>query len=103
MGQTINGISSQEGEAWLDVVEQLKQKGVSPGDVQKLILQHHPHANPTEGLIGAARATLNSSIKWKHLFYGVVAVVGVAVVLKLVGMAFDLNIPLIHSAGELTD
>ena len=98
---TVNGIDNMELNEWGNIVDNLRAKGVKPQDVEKLVLQKFPHAAPEQGggLFGGIRATMNQGVRVKHVLYAVGAVVGTVAILKLIGMAFDVDIPLIHSSA----
>jgi len=95
------GLSSAEMQEWLEVQEQLIDKGYGPEDVQRELLKKNPKAEAKagSGLMASARTTLAKPVTWKHVVYMAVGIIGFIGLLKLVGMAFDVNIPMLHTAS----
>ena len=94
--------TKEEQMAWLAVMNKLKEEGYGPEDVHNAILEKQPHVNPGAGggVLQAAHATLSTPITWGTLLTVVGVAIGVGVFLKLVGMAFNIRIPLIHELPE---
>lgn len=82
---------------WGHVVAELEAKGVTPGDVRKEVLKASRKGG--EGIFGWASDAVNSPITWKGVLYLALGVMVFAGFLKLVGMAFGINIPLLHNAS----
>ncbi len=83
---------------WGMVVAELEAKGVTPADVRKEVLKAS-RKEAGGGLFGWAGEAVNSPITWKGVLYLALGVMVFAGLLKLVGMAFNVNIPIIHTAS----
>lgn len=93
-------ISKEEEAAWDDTVALLIAQGVKPEDVQNVVMEQQPHVQGRRGagLMAAARYTLSQPITWADVLVAGLAVVGFIGLLKLIGMAFNVSIPLLHKA-----
>lgn len=100
------GLSSAEMQEWLDVQEKLVDMGYGPEDIERELLKKHPQAGKQAGersgagLMASARTAWNAEIRLKHVVYGVIAIVGFLGMMKIIGMAFDVDIPLLHTASD---
>lgn len=99
-GENGMGLSAEEMQDWMVVQEELVDQGYGPEDVQRELLRKHPSAKERagSGLMASARTSLNKEVKWKHVVYLAVGVIGFIGLLKLIGMAFNINIPALHIA-----
>lgn len=83
---------------WGHVVAELEAKGITPADVRKEVLKAS-RAQSSGGIFGWAGEAVNSPITWRGILYLALGIMLFAGLLKLVGMAFNVNIPLLHSAS----
>lgn len=83
---------------WGHVVAELEAKGITPADVRKEVLKAS-RKEAGGGLFGWASDAVQSPITWKGVLYLALGIMVFAGLLKLVGMAFGINIPLLHNAS----
>lgn len=88
-------MTQEENKAWADVVIELEAAGVRPSDVRKEILKRK---EKSEGLFGWAGDAVSQPITWKGVLMLALGVMLFAGLLKLIGMAFNVNVPLLHTA-----
>jgi hypothetical protein len=99
------GLSTDEMQQWLDVQQQLQDKGYGPEDVERELLKRQPKAGERAGagLMASARTAWNAEIRLKHVIYGVVAVVGFIGFMKIIAMAFNWHIPILNNVIPTED
>lgn len=96
-GTQQNHATPDQHAQWATVCEELEAKGVTPSQVRAEVLKRTSSEQST-GLFGWASNTVNSPITWKGVLYFALGLIAFAGLLKLVGMAFNINIPLLHTA-----
>jgi hypothetical protein len=91
-------LDTEEQAAWLEVCDDLIDAGHTPQSVEKKLLRRTKHTAPDEGggMLGAAQKTLGQQVTWGSILYGFGIVLGFVGLLKLIGMAFDIDIPILH-------
>ena len=89
-----------EDQAWIDASQRLRDKGITPDQVMNEFFNSQTHARPQEGgWMSSAHTAMQEPVSW----YSVLKVIGIAIgvigLLKLVGMAFDIDIPILHKSS----
>ena len=90
-------LTPEQDQAWKQTVELFRSKGITAQQVNATVLQTFPQAQG-DGLLAAATRTMNTSVTYKSVLYMALGVVAFGVLLKAVGVAFNINIPLLHTA-----
>lgn len=106
MAQTQATFSQAEQQQWISVANKLSDLGFSAPEVLQRLTQAQGSVQPDTGgggLLSAARSTLAKPVEWKDILWIVGGAIGIAAFLKLVGMAFEVSIPLIHTAEPVED
>lgn len=107
MTQTQNSPpDADEQREWMRLQNELINRGFSYEDVYHKVLEKAPHTAPGQGsgLMQAAHVSLAKPIQWSDLLWCVGIVLGVGFFLKLVGMAFNIGMPLgLHTATPVEE
>ncbi|MCA8938782.1 MAG: hypothetical protein KDB07_03175 [Planctomycetes bacterium] len=100
--QTIESLSADEKTAWAELVVELERKGVKPSEARQVMMKEASSRGAARHSFFSAEGfgqAVGSAVTWKQVLVIGLTVIGFVVVLKLIGMAFDVNVPLLHSAS----
>lgn len=106
---SIEEMGQAEKKAWAELVVQLERKGVKPSDAKKVMLKEAAKRGLRQEEDGEEQDSIftsrgfgravNSAVTWKQVLMIGIGTLLFLGVLKLIGMAFDVSIPYLHTAS----
>lgn len=96
----VQPLTPEQVSQWDELATNLHERGIRFEEVNALLMKEYPSVRYEEGFWEAGGRVMNTHLQLKHVIYGFLGVAAFAGILKLIGMAFNINIPLLHKADN---